>query len=212
MAARQPKTSRFKMADIKSEIETTTNERIEYRIPDGLILKKSDDKLTRDITVYDLIAHYVGLRYVGQDIYINESGDEYIRTKYGFESAIRYNQNIKISESDRLIDELQYKLKIAKEKADKYSEIIKVLEAKSKDQKEKLIKMTQPFRDENESLRQEVKLLRRELTEFKQINESVIGRLTRLIKQANERTSSEDSNKNELDWSAYYDLPGDSDD
>jgi hypothetical protein len=200
------------MADIKSEIETTTNERIEYRIPDGLILKKSDDKLTRDITVYDLIAHYVGLRYVGQDIYINESGDEYIRTKYGFESAIRYNQNIKISESDRLIDELQYKLKIAKEKADKYSEIIKVLEAKSKDQKEKLIKMTQPFRDENESLRQEVKLLRRELTEFKQINESVIGRLTRLIKQANERTSSEDSNKNELDWSAYYDLPGDSDD
>jgi hypothetical protein len=200
------------MADIKSEIETTTNERIEYRIPDGLILKKSDDKLTRDITVYDLIAHYVGLRYVGQDIYINESGDEYIRTKYGFESAIRYNQNIKISESDRLIDELQYKLKIAKEKADTYSEIIKVLEAKSKDQKEKLIKMTQPFRDENESLRQEVKLLRRELTEFKQINESVIGRLTRLIKQANERTSSEDSNKNELDWSAYYDLPGDSDD
>ncbi len=199
------------MTDIKSEIETTTNERIKYRIPDGLILKKSDDKLTRDITVYDLIAHYIGLIYVGQDIYVNEAGDEYVRTKYGFESAIRYNQNIKISESDRLIDELQYKLKIAKEKADKYSEIIKVLEAKSREQKEKLKKLTRPFQDENESLRQEVKLLRRELTEFKQINESVIGKLTRLIKQASERTSTEDSNKSELDWSAYYDLLDDND-
>ena len=199
------------MTDIKSEINTTTNERIEYRIPDGLILKKSDDKLTRDITVYDLIAHYVGLKYVGQDIYINESGDEYVRTKYGFESAIRYNQNIRILESDRQIDELQYKLKIAKEKADKYSEIIKVLEAKSRERKDKLKKMTRPFQDENESLRQEIKLLKRELTDFKQINESVIGKLTRLIKQANERTSSEDSNKNELDWSAYNDLLDDND-
>lgn len=191
------------MADIKSEIETTTNERIEYRIPDGLILKKSDDRLTRDITVYDLIAHYIGLRHVGQDIYINECGDEYIRTKYGFESAIRYNQNIKILESDRQIDELEYKLKMAKEKADKYYEIIKVLEAKSRERKDKLKKMTRPFQDENESLRQEIKWLKRELTDFKQTNESVINKLTRLIKQANERTSLEDANKSDLDWSAY---------
>ncbi|QOI98522.1 MAG: hypothetical protein HRU69_13945 [Flammeovirgaceae bacterium] len=199
------------MTDIKLEIETRTNERIEYRIPDGLILMKSDDQSTRDITVYDLIAHHVGLSYVGQDIYVNESGEEYIRTKYGFESAIRYNQNIKILESERLIDELQYKLKIAREKTEKYGEIIKVLEAKSREQKEKLKKVTSPFQDENEALRQEIKQLIRELPEFKQINESVIGKLKRLIKQANERTSTESSNKSKLDWSTYNDLLADND-
>ena len=199
------------MTDIKSEIETRTNERIEYRIPDGLILQKSDDTLTRDITVYDLIAHHVGLSYVGQDIYVNESGDEYVRTKYGFESAIRYNQNIKILESERLIDELQYKLKIAREKADQYGEIIKVLEAKSRERKEKIKTLTRPFQDENEGLRQEIKLLKRELTEFKQINESVINKLTKLVNQTNERTSTENSNKSELDWSTYNDLLDDND-
>lgn len=196
---------------MKSELDTWTNERIQYRIPDGLILKKSDDKLTRDVTVYDLIAHYVGLTHVGQDIYVNEVGEEYVRTKYGFESAIRYNQNIKISESDRLIEELQYKLKIVKEKADKYSEIIRVLEAKSRERKEKIKKLTQPFLDENESLRREIKLLKSELTEYKQTNESVIGKLTRLVKQTNERTSTADSSKSELDWSTYSDLLDDND-
>lgn|SRR5690606_1439454 len=199
------------MTDMKSELDTWTNERIQYRIPDGLILKKSDDKLTRDVTVYDLIAHYVGLTHVGQDIYVNEVGEEYVRTKYGFESAIRYNQNIKISESDRLIEELQYKLKIVKEKADKYSEIIRVLEAKSRERKEKIKKLTQPFLDENESLRREIKLLKSELTEYKQTNESVIGKLTRLVKQTNERTSTADSSKSELDWSTYSDLLDDND-
>lgn len=199
------------MTDIKSELENRTNERIGYRIPDGLIIKKSDDNLTRDITVYDLIAHYAGLRHVRQDIYVNEAGDEYVRTKYGFELATRYNQNIRISESDKLIDELQYKLKIAQEKADKYAEIIKVLEAKSREQKEKLKKLSRPFQDENESLKQELKLLRKVLTDLKQMNESVLGKLTRLIKQANERISTADSNKRELDWSAYHDLLHDTD-
>ena len=194
------------MTDNKLEIDSRTNERIEYRIPNGLIIEKSEDPTTRDLTVYDLIAHYVGLRYVGQDIYANEAGDEYIRTKYGFESAIRYNQNVKILESDRLIDELQYKLKIANEKSDKYSEIIKVLEAKSREQKEKLKKLTRPFQDDNDSLRQEIKSLKRELTEFKQVNESVIGKLTKLVIKAKERTSTVDEDKSELDWSAYKDL------
>ena len=155
------------MTDIKSEMENRINERIEYRIPDDLIIKKSDGTPTRDITVYDLIAHYVVLSYVGQDIYKNESGEEYIRTKYGFESVLRYNQNIKLQESARLIDELQYNLKIAREKINQYSEIIKALEAKSRERKEKLKNITQPLQDENEALRQEIILLKRELAKFK---------------------------------------------
>ncbi|MBY0434681.1 MAG: hypothetical protein K2U26_11275 [Cyclobacteriaceae bacterium] len=194
------------MTDVKLDTDTRTNERIEYRIPDGLIIKKSDDHSTRDISVYDLIAHYAGLRYVGQDIYVNESGEEYIRTKYGLELAIRYNQNIKILESDRLIDDLEYKLKIAREKVDQYGEIIKVLEAKSKERKEKLRKLAQPFQDENEALRQEIKSLNRKLTEFKQINESVIGKLTRLLNQAKDTTDTEKSVVDKLDWSAYNDM------
>jgi hypothetical protein len=194
------------MTDIKSDSNSKINERIEDRIPNGLILKISDDQSTRDITVYDLIAHYAGLRYVGQDIYINESGEEYIRTKYGFQTATRYNQNIQILESERLTEELQYKLKIAKEKADKYGEIIKVLEAKSKERKKKLEKMTQPFQDEYETLRQEIKLLKRELTDFKQVNESVIGKLTRLVNQAKERDDTEKSVSDKLDWSTYNDI------
>jgi hypothetical protein len=119
------------MIDIKSDNDSKPNERIKARIPDGLIIKKSADPSTRDITIYDLIAHYVGLRYVRRDIYEDESGEEYIRTKYGFQSSIQYNQNIQIIKSDQLIDELQYKLKTATEKAGKYGEIIKILEAKN---------------------------------------------------------------------------------
>ena len=92
------------------------------------------------------------------------------------------------------------------------SEIIKVFEAKSRERKEKIKKLTRPFHDENEGLRQEIKLLKRELTEFKQINESVINKLTRLVNQSNERTSTENSNKSELDWSTYNDLLDDNDD
>lgn len=190
---------------------TRTNERIEYRIPDGLILKKSDDQSTRDITVYDLIAHYVGLSYVGQDIYVNESGEEYIRTKYGFESTIRYHQNIKIGESERLIDDLLYKLKTAKVKIEQYGEIIKVHEAKSSERKEKLKTLVQPFQTENESLRHEIKLLKKQLADFKNANEYVVGKLTRLFNKTNEETSTQKSNKSELDWSTYNDLLDDND-
>jgi hypothetical protein len=199
------------MRDIRSEIETRTNERIEYRIPDGLILKISDDKSTRVITVYDLIAHYVGLRYVGQDIYINETGEEYIRTKYGFESAIRSNQNIKIAASEKLIDDLQYQLKTAKAKVETYREIIKVLEAKSRERKEKLKTLVLPFQEENELLRHEIKLLKKQLADFKNTNENVVGKLTRLINQTKVETSTEQSKKSELDWSKYNDLFDDND-
>ena len=102
-------------------------------------------------------------------------------------------------------------MKIAREKADQYGEIIKVLEAKSRERKEKIKTLTRPFQDENEGLRQEIKLLKRELTEFKQINESVINKLTKLVNQTNERTSTENSNKSELDWSTYNDLLDDND-
>jgi hypothetical protein len=194
------------MIDIKSDNDSKSNERIEARIPDGLILKKSVDPSTRDVTIYDLIAHYVGLRYVRKDIYVDESGEEYIRTKYGFQSSIQYNQNIQIIKSDRLIDELQYKFKIAKEKADQYGEIIKILEAKNRERKEKLEKLFRLFQDENETLRQEIKQLKRELAEFKQATESIIGKLTRLINQTKDKPGIEKSTSTELDWSTYNDI------
>ena len=89
---------------------------------------------------------------------------------------------------------------------DNQEEIIKVLEAKSKERKEKLRKLARPFQDENEALRQEIKLLNRKLIEFKQINESVIGKLTRLLNQAKDTTDTEKSLSTELDWSNYNDI------
>src|SRR5690606_4418336 len=132
---------------------------------------------------------YGGITHIGQDINVNEGGDEYVGTKYGFASASRYNQKMTISESDRLIEELHYNRNVLKENADKDAETSRVRAAQSRERKEKIKKMTQPFLDENESLRREIKLLKSELTEYKQTNESVIGKLTRLVKQTNERSS-----------------------
>jgi hypothetical protein len=55
-------------------------------------------------------------------------------------------------------------------------------------------------------LRQEIKQLKRELTDFKQVNGSVVGKLTRLINQTKDETDIEKSTLSELDWSIYNDL------
>lgn len=109
------------MEEIKSDIVFRSKDKIEYRVPENLILRKSDDPSNRDITVYDLIAHHAGLKYVEQDIYINELGVEYVRTKFGFESAVRHNLNIRLDESTRVLGDLHYRLKISEEKLNKYA-------------------------------------------------------------------------------------------
>jgi tRNA/tmRNA/rRNA uracil-C5-methylase (TrmA/RlmC/RlmD family) len=187
-----------------TDAQYKNNDRLEDRIPAALMLTITTEQVSKEISVYDLLANHLGLRYLHKDIYVNEAGEEYIRTRYGFQSAIRYNQNVKISESEHLIAELEYKLKIAKEKTEQFAEIIKALEAKSKERKEKLKKMTRPFQFENEALRREIKSLKKELNEFKQVNESVINKLTKLSKQTNDTSDIESSSK--LDWSSYTDI------
>jgi len=189
---------------MKSDTQYKNNDRLEDRIPPALMLTITTEHSSKEISVYDLLAQYLGLRHLHKDIYVNESGEEYIRTRYGFQSAMRYNQNIKISEHERLVEELEYKLKIAKEKSEQYTEIIKALEVKSKERKEKLKKMTRPFQFENEALRREIKSLKKELNEFKQVNESVINKLTKLTKQTKNMSDIESSSK--LDWSSYNDI------
>ena len=96
-------------------------------------------------------------------------------------------------------------------KIEQYGEIIKVHEAKSSERKEKLKTLVQPFQTENESLRHEIKLLKKQLADFKNANEYVVGKLTRLFNKTNEETSTQKSNKSELDWSTYNDLLDDND-
>jgi hypothetical protein len=200
------KTILGQMEEKKLEISFRANDKIEYRIPESLILRKSDDPSKRDITVYDLIAHHAGLRYVNQDIYVNQSGDEYVRTKFGFETAVKHNLHRRIEESDRLIDDLRYNLKIDKQKIDKYAERVLAYEADRVGQKKQIKKKLIPYNEENKRLREQIKLLKTELNEFKKINDSVISRLSNLRKGLSEKSELDETLKSELDWSAFDDL------
>jgi hypothetical protein len=80
--------------------EYTMNDRIEDRIPEALILIKRGDISSTDISAYDLIANYYGLRPRGRDIYIDYCGKEFVRTKYGFQPALRENLAAQLSKSE----------------------------------------------------------------------------------------------------------------
>lgn len=121
-----------------ANFQQTMNERIQYRIPPGLILKKSTDPAMRDVTIFDVLAHYAGLQYVRQDIYADPLRNEYIITKYGFEPAVKHNLTLQVDKLHRLRDKLQYELKVAVKKAENYVGTIKLLEARNKELKEKL--------------------------------------------------------------------------
>jgi phage shock protein A len=76
------------------------NERIQDRIPDALIIIKKGDLSPTDLSVYDIIARHYGLRYKGRDIYIDYWGNEFVRTKYGFQPALRENLAAQLAESE----------------------------------------------------------------------------------------------------------------
>lgn len=194
------------MEEIKSDIVFRSKDKIEYRVPENLILRKSDDPSNRDITVYDLIAHHAGLKYVEQDIYINELGVEYVRTKFGFESAVRHNLNIRLDESTRVLGDLHYRLKISEEKLNKYAKRVLAYQADRAGQKEKSKKRNIHFDEESKSLREQIKLLKTKLNMFRHFDESAINKLSSFKKVPDEKSLSTETIKSELDWSAFDDL------
>lgn len=194
------------MEEIKSDIVFRSKDKIEYRVPENLILRKSDDPSSRDITVYDLIAHHAGLKYVEQDIYINELGVEYVRTKFGFESAVRHNLNIRLDESTRVLGDLHYRLKISEEKLNKYAKRVLAYQADRAGQKEKSKKRNILFDEESKSLREQIKLLKTKLNMFRHFDESAINKLSSFKKVPDEKSLSTETIKSELDWSAFDDL------
>lgn len=194
------------MEEIKSDIVFRSKDKIEYRVPENLILRKSDDPSNRDITVYDLIAHHAGLKYVEQDIYINELGVEYVRTKFGFESAVRHNLNIRLDESTRVLGDLHYRLKISEEKLNKYAKRVLAYQADRAGQKEKSKKRNILFDEESKSLREQIKLLKTKLNMFRHFDESAINKLSSFKKVPDEKSLSTETIKSELDWSAFDDL------
>lgn len=194
------------MEEIKSDIVFRSKDKIEYRVPENLILRKSDDPSNRDITVYDLIAHHAGLKYVEQDIYINELGVEYVRTKFGFESAVRHNLNIRLDESTRVLGDLHYRLKISEEKLNKYAKRVLAYQADRAGQKEKSKKRNILFDEESKSLREQIKLLKTKLNMFRHFDESAINKLSSFKKVPDEKSLQTETIKSELDWSAFDDL------
>lgn len=82
------------------ETDNKRNDRVEDRIPEALIILKKGDKSPRDLSVYDIIANYYGLRPKGRDIYIDYCGKEFVRTKYGFQPALRENLVAQLAESE----------------------------------------------------------------------------------------------------------------
>lgn len=74
--------------------QSIMNERIEYRIPEGLILRKSTHPAERDVTIFDALAVYAGLCHVRRNIYVDSQKNEYIITKFGFRPAEQYNPQL----------------------------------------------------------------------------------------------------------------------
>lgn len=92
--------------------QSIMNERIEYRIPEGLILRKSTHPAERDFTIFDALAVYAGLHHVRRNIYIDSQKNEYIITKFGFRPAEQYNPKLQTyaikSERQALLNKVRH--------------------------------------------------------------------------------------------------------
>jgi hypothetical protein len=177
------------------------NERIERTIPKGLILKKADEETLRDITVYDLLAWYAGLVHVRGDIYENKSGEEFIRTQYGFRPVAQFNLNVRQEEGDRFIQELEYQLKVARKTIREQEQQIKQLKDANNGMQASQKDLRKLYREEVGRLRTTIETLQQQLPASKNKPES---------NRTEEKTENEKSFVSELDWSAYNDIVNDS--
>jgi hypothetical protein len=184
------------------------NERIGNTIPSGLILKKADEETLRDISVYDVIAWHAGLTCLRDDIYVSESGEEFIRTRFGFQPADQYNHNVLQAESDEWIKELERKLKVANKRIEEQQNRIKRLEERDKEWKEREDDRIKLHAAEVDRMRDTIDLLRLQLYGSKKIAESI--KIKPVTKRTEDKTEWKVSGISDLDWSAYNDIVSDS--
>ncbi len=130
--------------------QPSKNEHIEYRIPEGLILKKGTQPWQRDVTIFDALAVYAGLRHVRRNIYVDSQKNEYIITKFGFRPAEQYNPQLQTyaikCERQALLNKVRH--------AEKKSQLLEEALTRLEDQLE-YIQFQQKANEEKQSYLQE---------------------------------------------------------
>lgn len=196
--------------DLNDQNYCIYNERMQTPIPDRLILKKGDGSSSGDITVYDLIAYHIGLSHRKHDIYVSQSGEEFIRNKFGFRPIRQHNLSLYVRELKRKVEELEYKLKMVKRQLENCQQASIQQAEKNKERLNKAKSVFDPLQKENKRLRQEMKALKNGLRRFMQMNESVIDKLMLMSHCKEEERDAIELNFKDFDWSSYdesFNLP-----
>lgn len=153
---------------------------IKSHIPQGLIIKESNNDEERDLSVFDLIAYHAGLIYLRPDIYEDKEGRKYVRSKYGFQPATQWNKNIRIQELEAEVANLNSRLK---EKAEEVKKIEEKLTDKSLYSKERIIELEGKIESLNSNIEISKKdngVLRSKVALFRQANKSIMKTLSKL--------------------------------
>jgi hypothetical protein len=187
------------------------NERVENHVPDELIYKRAGEAFSRHVTVYDFIACHIGLTHVHKDIYRNQNGMEFIRTKYGFRPSIQYNLSLRVWDLKRQVEELEYKVKLGRKEVLQAEQELKLYIEKSKEKIRKAKSVFEPLSKENKRLRQELKALRMGLKQFMQMEDSVIDRLIHQCRPNPAKDEVAIADLPDHDWAAYLKNFDDSD-
>ncbi|MCE2996361.1 MAG: hypothetical protein ACK5RG_18325 [Cyclobacteriaceae bacterium] len=210
------------------------NERIEYRIPEGLILKKSTHPAERDVTIFDALAVYAGLRHVRRNIYADAQKNEYFVTKFGFRPTEQYNPQLQTYEINRERQALLTKVKHAQQKSQLLEEALLRLEDQLEDiqfqqraneekrcylqekedalrEKERELqereKKAAPFlMAHNDPRRSEEKKITNERDSVKQANSAQPQPKNPVMMQATQKPAPDKPLSTDLDWTAFNDL------
>lgn len=193
----------MKTNESTEEINPRHNDRVENYVPDALIYRRADEIFSRHVTVYDFIAIHVGLTHVRQDIYRNQAGMEFIRTKYGFRPSVQYNLSHRVWDLKRQVEELEYELKQERQQVRKAEQELKDYIEKSKERLRKAKSVFEPLNKENKRLRVELKALRTGLRQFMQMEDAVIDRLIHLCRSTPGKDEVPISDLPEHNWDVY---------
>ncbi len=214
--------------------QSIMNERIEYRIPEGLILRKSTHPAERDVTIFDALAVYSGLCHVRRNIYVDAQKNEYIITKFGFRPAEQCNSALQVSQSKCENEILKSKWKSATKKVKLLEEALirqedqmeqiqaqqKANEARQYDLQQRENKLREKERElvererktapfliaDNEVLRRELKKLTNERNQLRETGSVQLQPKNPVMMQATSNPSSDKLVSTDLDWTAFNDL------
>lgn len=154
------------------DFENNSSKSIEFRfgdyvelhdyIPPSLIIRKGINETERDITIFDLIAKVNKLEYCERNVYQNNRGNYFIRTKYGFQPMVAYNKGLQLRDKNNLIEGLNADLINLESDNKLLVEKIQSLQLELQEKRNELINQKK-----YEALNQKVENIRNQMEEFR---------------------------------------------